>query len=60
MIPAPQWLKNTSVAVTTLVGAIFYGVGLHDHDDILIYSGVVLITIGLVSWAATTKIDPDA
>ena len=60
MIPAPKWLKNTSLAVTTIVGAIFYGVGLKDSDDTLIYSGVVLIIIGLLSWVATIKVDPDA
>ena len=38
-----------SIAVTTIVGAIFYGVGLHDSDDMLTYSGVVLIMIGLVN-----------
>lgn len=60
MIPAPKWLKTTSIAVTTTVGAIFYGVGLHDSDDTLIYSGVALIIIGLVSWVLTTKMDPDS
>ena len=38
-----------SLAVTGLVGGIFYGVGLNDSDDTLIYSGVVLIMIAMVS-----------
>lgn len=57
MIPAPKWLKSISLAVTTIVGFIFYGVGLKDSDDTLIYSGVVLIMIGLLSWVATIKVD---
>jgi hypothetical protein len=56
MIPAPKWLKSISLAVTTTVGFIFYGVGLHDNDDTLIYSGVVLIMIGLLSWVASIKV----
>jgi hypothetical protein len=59
MTPAPNWLKSTSLAVTTIVGFIFYGVGLKDSDDTLIYSGVALIIIGLLSWVATIKVDPD-
>jgi len=57
MKPAPKWLKSISIAVTTIVGAIFYVVGLKDSDDTLIYSGVVLIVIGLFSWVATIKVD---
>ena len=45
--------------LTFIVGAIFYGVGLKDSDDTLIYSGVALIIIGLLSWVATIKVDPD-
>ena len=60
MTPAPKWLKHTSLAVTTIVGAIFYAEGLMNSDDTLIYSGVVLIIIGLLSWVATIKVDPDA
>ena len=55
---APKWLYSTSICVTTLVGAFFYGVGLKDSDDTLIYSGVVLIMIGLLSAVAYTKVHP--
>jgi hypothetical protein len=55
MTPAPNWLKTISISVTTTVGFIFYGVGLHDSDDTLIYSGVALIMTGLLCWIATTK-----
>ncbi len=59
MIPAPKWLKTISISVTTIVGAIFYGVGLHDRDDTLIYSGVVLIMIGLLCIIAIMSIPND-
>lgn len=46
--PAPMWLKNISIATTTLVGCAFYGVGLYDSNSTLIESGIVLIIVGLV------------
>lgn len=46
---APKWLKNISIIVSALVGGIFYGEGLRTTDDTLIYSGVALIMIALVS-----------
>lgn len=55
-----MWIKNVSIAVTTVVGMIFYGVGLHDTDDTLIYSGVVLIAIGMISAIAVMKMSEDA
>ena len=49
MKPAPTWLKNTSIIVSAVVGGIFYGEGLRTSDDTLIYSGVTLIMIALIS-----------
>ena len=46
---APKWLKNISIIVSAVVGGIFYGEGLRTSDDTLIYSGVTLIMIALIS-----------
>ena len=56
MIPAPKWLYMTSIAVSTIVGAIFYGVGLYDSNDTLIHSGIVLIVIAMLSAVMYTKV----
>ena len=57
MKPAPKWLKHTSIAVSSVVGAIFYVEGLRGSDDTLTYSGVVLIMIALLSWVASIKVE---
>lgn len=48
MKKAPTWFKTISIATTSIVGVIFYVVGMMDKDDTLIYSGVGLIMIGLI------------
>lgn len=55
MKPAPTWLKTISIATTSIVGTIFYVVGLKDSDDTLIYSGVALIMTGLICAVITWK-----
>ena len=55
---APKWLYSTSIAVTSTVGAFFYGVGLRDSDTTLTDAGAVLIVIALLSAIAYTKVYP--
>jgi len=48
MKPAPTWLKTISIATTSIVGTIFYVVGMMDKDDVLTYSGIALIMTGII------------
>ena len=47
MKPAPRWAISLSIGVTTVVGAIFYGAGLHRSDSTLTDAGTMLIIMGL-------------
>jgi len=55
MKPAPKWLYMTSIAVTTITGIIFYGVGLHESNITLTDAGIFLVLVGAVSAVAYTN-----
>ncbi len=55
---APKWLYMTSIAVTTTVGSIFYGVGLYESNVTLTDAGAVLIVIALLCAVTYTKVHP--
>lgn len=57
MKPAPKWAISLSIGVTTIVGAIFYGVGLQRSDINLTDAGAVLIGLGLLYGIYCWKMD---
>jgi uncharacterized membrane protein YiaA len=59
MKPVPKWLYMTSIAVTTIVGSIFYGVGLYENKVMLTDAGAVLIVIAMLCAVAYTKVHPN-
>ncbi len=48
MKPAPKWAISLSIGVTTIVGAIFYGVGLQRNETYLTDAGSILLILGLI------------